>query len=134
VEPYVDAAAAAGPWIALVGLVAGAIRALFTGQLVTASQVDRLTVQWEARITEAAEQAEARIAESHEREQLWRTAWERSEEARRVESAQVGELIPVARATEALLRAIPVGGGSPPTRPLGIPGTRGARAADGAAD
>jgi len=92
--------AAAGPWAALLGVLVAGLNAILRGTLVTASQVDRLTAQWEAR-----------LAESHQRELAWRAAYERTEEARGVDSRQLGELMTLARTTEALLRALPRPGG-----------------------
>jgi len=65
--------------------------------LVPSATVDRLTEQWEAR-----------LAESHGRERLWQTAYERSEERAGVQAAQLQELMTLARTTDALLRALPV--------------------------
>lgn len=89
-------AAAAGPWAALLGVLIAGLYAILRGTLVPASQVDRLTAQWEAR-----------LAESHERELAWRAAYQRTEEARSVNASQLGELMTLARTTEALLRALP---------------------------
>jgi len=94
-------AAAAGPWAALLGVLVAGLYAILRGTLVPASTVDRITQQWEAR-----------LAESHERELAWRAAYERTEEARGVDSQQFGELMTLARTTEALLRALPRPGGS----------------------
>ena len=71
-------------------------RSILRGRLVPATTVDRITEQWEAR-----------LAESHERELAWRSAYERTEEARSVNGSQLGELMALARTTEALLRALP---------------------------
>ena len=89
-------AAAAGPWALLFGVLVAGLHAILRGTLVPAAQVDRLTAAWEARLDE-----------SHQREQDWRTAYERSEAAREVASAQLGELMTLARTTEALLKALP---------------------------
>jgi hypothetical protein len=66
------------------------------GRLVPAVTLNTLEAQWEAR-----------LAESHQREQDWKTAYERAEEARAVTSQQLGELMILARTTEALLRSLP---------------------------
>jgi len=89
-------AAAAGPWIALLGVLVAGLRAIIRGGLVPGSTVDRITAQWEAR-----------LAESHERELLWRQAYERTEKARTIDASQLGELMILVRTTEALLRALP---------------------------
>ena len=81
----------------LVGIFLQGLRSLVAGQLVPGRTVDRLTSQWEAR-----------LAESHGREQLWQTAYERSEERANVQAQQLGELMTLARTTDALLRALPV--------------------------
>lgn len=81
-------AATAGPWAALLGLLLAGLYAILGGRLVPAAQVDRLTAQWEAR-----------LAESHQREADWREAYQRSEEARSVTAAQLGELMVLARTT-----------------------------------
>jgi hypothetical protein len=89
--------AMAGPWVALFGVLVAGLYAILRGTLVPGRQVDRLTTQWEAR-----------LAESHAREADWRTAYQRSEEARGVTADQLGELMILARTTDALLRALPV--------------------------
>jgi hypothetical protein len=89
-------AAAAGPWAALLGVLVAGLYSILRGSLVPASQVDRITVQWEAR-----------LAESHERELAWRQAYEHTEAARSINASQLGELMTLARSTEALLRALP---------------------------
>lgn len=93
-------AGAVGPGAALLGVVIAGLYAIVNGKLVPGSTVDRITDQWEAR-----------LAESHERELAWRTAYETTEAARAVNSQQLGELIVLARTTEALLRALPSQGG-----------------------
>jgi hypothetical protein len=37
----------------------------------------------------------------------WRVAWEASEEARRVQAAQLGELLELAKTTDKFIRALP---------------------------
>lgn len=95
-DDIAQVAGVAGPWSLLLGVLVAGLYAILRGSLVPASQVDRLTAQWEAR-----------LAESHERELAWRTAYERTEEARSVNAQQLGELMTLARTTEALLRALP---------------------------
>lgn len=89
-------AAAAGPWSLLLGVLVTGLYAIIRGKLVPAATVDRITEQWEAR-----------LAESHERELAWRSAYQRTEEARSINAQQLGELMALARTTEALLRALP---------------------------
>jgi hypothetical protein len=80
----------------LLGLAGAAGYGLMHGRLVPAVTLKTLEAQWEAR-----------LAESHQREQDWKTAYERAEEARAVTSQQLGELMILARTTEALLRSLP---------------------------
>lgn len=121
-DPVISAAVAAAPWAALLGLLLAGLYAILRGTLVPRSHVDLLATQWEARLGDL----EQRLVESHQREQDWRTAHERSEQARAVDAAQLGEVIPVARATLELLRALPgsAPAGAPPTIPRGIPAAR----------
>lgn len=80
----------------LVGVVGAGLYGLLRGRLVPAVTLQTLDAQWQAR-----------LAESHAREEQWRTAYERTEEARAVQSLQLGELMILARTTEALLRSLP---------------------------
>lgn len=80
----------------LVGIVMAGLYGLLRGRLVPAVTLHTLDAQWQAR-----------LAESHQREQDWKTAYERAEEARAVTSQQLGELMILARTTEALLRSLP---------------------------
>lgn len=127
-DPFIAAAAAAGPWAALFGLLLAGLYGLLRGSLVSGAQLDRLTEQWEARLTALTEHYESRIAESHQREQDWRTAYERTDERADVQGEQVAELLTYARAADAVLRALPTPGGAPrvvapdaPTLPRGFP-------------
>jgi len=91
---------AINPTVAAVSILAGIVSAglygLLRGRLVPAVTLQTLDAQWQAR-----------LAESHQREQDWKTAYERAEEARAVTSQQLGELMILARTTEALLRSLP---------------------------
>lgn len=80
----------------LLGVVGAGLYGLLRGRLVPAVTLDILEAQWQAR-----------LAESHQREQDWKTAYERAEEARAVSTQQLGELMVLARTTEALLRSLP---------------------------
>ena len=94
----------AGPWSLLLGTVIFGIRALIKGQLVPRSTVDALTVQWEAR-----------LGESHQREQDWRTAYHKADETLDLFAVQFRELMTYAKTTDAIVRALPTtatGGGS----------------------
>lgn len=125
-DAVTDAAAAAGPWVLLVGTLVGAIRAVFVGALVPRPQVDELKEQWEARLADL----EQRLTESHQREQDWRTAYERTDERADVTGAQVAELLTIARTTDAVLQALPLAApasGAAPTIPRGFPRPPGGR-------
>src|SRR5688572_18693261 len=80
----------------LVGIVLAGLYGLLRGRLVPAVTLETLDAQWRAR-----------LAESHSREQDWKAAYERTEAARAVTAQQLGELMILARTTEALLRSLP---------------------------
>jgi hypothetical protein len=85
----------------LVGIVLAGLYGLLRGRLVPAVTLQTLEAQWQAR-----------LAESHQREQDWKTAYQRAEEARAVTSQQLGELMILARTMDAFLRSLP----QPPDR------------------
>lgn len=117
-DPFNTAAAAAGPWVLVLGFIGAVLYAILRGALVPRSHVDLLREQWEARLGEY----ETRLAESHAREQDWRSANERNDQRADIATAQVAELLPLARTTVAILQALPVApAGAPPTVPRGIP-------------
>lgn len=93
-------AASAGPWALSVGFIFSVLYSIASGKLVPGSTVDRLTTQWEAR-----------LQESHDREKAWQTAHDRTVEAFNVNAQQLGELMVLARTTDAVLRALPIPGG-----------------------
>lgn len=88
---------------AFIGLVALLATAMWRGWLVPRPTVVQLL---EAREVVIAAQSE-RLAESLEREREWRAAWMTSEERGRVRDAQTGDLLEMARTTDALVRALP---------------------------
>lgn len=125
-DSFNAAAAAAGPWVGLFGLLLAGLYAILRGALVPRSHVDLLREQWEARLTEVTEHYEGRIAEGHRREQDWRTAYERTDERADLQGAQVVELLSLARTADALLRALPAAARpavapDAPTIPRGFP-------------
>jgi hypothetical protein len=96
VDELQQVGAVVAPWTGLFGVLVAGLYAILRGKLVPSAQVDRLTAQWEAR-----------LQESHEREKDWMAAFARSEARGDVQAAQLGELMTVARTSEALLKALP---------------------------
>lgn len=91
-------AVAGTAWLTVLGLVAGTIKAIVSGALVPRSQVDALTLSWEARLEAALE-----------REQDWKAAAQ-AKDATVAEYADLfGQLLTSTRTTEALIRALPSG-------------------------
>jgi hypothetical protein len=93
-----DAGQIAVPWLTVLGLVVTGVRLLMAGALVPRRQVDAMTEQWQARLDE-----------SHAREQDWRAAYQAGAATNAEWSAQVEQMLIAARATEALIRALPTG-------------------------
>lgn len=91
----------------LIGLALWVYRAIARGTLVPASTMERREADWEARLTEAQRVADERLAETREREQIWRTAHGESEAARIAQTHQIEQLLVMGRTTEALLNALP---------------------------
>jgi hypothetical protein len=85
-------------WLTVLGLVVTGLRLIMSGGLVPRSQVDALTVQWEAR-----------LEESLQREQDWKAAAQAGAATNAEYADRFGELITAARTTEVLLRALPTG-------------------------
>ena len=94
----VEVVQAGGPWVALLGVVLLGLRYILGGKLVPRSTLDVLAAQWEAR-----------LGESHTREQDWRTAYQRAAERADVQAGQLGELMTYAKTTDAIVRALPSG-------------------------
>ena len=66
----------------------------------------RATVNSQAR--ELKESWEARLEDAREREEGWKAAYQTTEAARDLAASQLGELLVLARATDAVLRALPL--------------------------
>lgn len=93
-----------GPWAALLGTLIFGIRALIKGDLLSRSYVDALKDGWEAR-----------LSESHQREQDWRSAYLTEAETSASKDTQLRELMSLARTMDAFIKALPKpgGGGNP---------------------
>lgn len=98
---------AGGPWVALLGVLLAGLYAIIGGGLVPRTTLDVLIKQYEERIAEVARQSNARLDESREREQAWRSAYDVERQAGTLEREQIGQLVVIGRTTEALLRALP---------------------------
>lgn len=95
---------------ALAGLIVVALavyRAIVRGTLVPKATMDRRESDWAQRLAEVQKVAEDRLAETREREQIWRTAHGESEAARMILSEQVEKMTIQGEATLALLNALP---------------------------
>jgi DNA-binding GntR family transcriptional regulator len=90
------------PGGALVALIVFAVIAVWRGWLVPKTTVDRLD-QAVARV-EAVQ--EKRLAESVARETEWRSAWVAAEHARRLQAEQIGDLLELAKTTDAFIRGL----------------------------
>lgn len=77
------------------------------GGLVPAKVVETIKTEWHARLADK----DARLAEKDEAIRRWQDAYENERAARQVSEAQTGELLNLARTTNALLS------GLPPARP-----------------
>lgn len=87
--------------------VSAVFYAILRGRLVTARQQDQREQDWKERLTEHQKSAAERLAESREREDLWRVAHGKSEENVRALSAQVDRLTVLGETTVAILQALP---------------------------
>jgi hypothetical protein len=87
---------------ALVSLVAIAILAVWRGWLVPRITLDRIEAS-NARVEEVQAQ---RLADSKTREHEWRDAWTAEKARGDLQAEQIGELLELARTTEAALRAL----------------------------
>lgn len=85
-------------WSTVVALIGTGLRLIMSGGLVPRAQVDAMTRQWEARLNE-----------SHTRERDWMAAAQAGAATNAEYAEQFGQLLPVARTTEALVRALPTG-------------------------
>ncbi len=109
-----------GPWGLLITAVATILIAFIKGGLVSGTQVkaaeeryqkelDRLTTSGEAERARLVTLWEARLKESHTREQDWRAAFQGSEERADLLAGQVDKLMTYAQTADQLLRSIPKG-------------------------
>jgi len=99
------------PWIGgtgLSGLLLAGLYALLRGRLVAASVLAETEKQRTALLDKMERQWHARLEESKEREQSWRTAWERTEASRAAIESTLDDVLVSARAIEALIRALPI--------------------------
>jgi hypothetical protein len=96
VAEAVDLALAGGPWAALLGIILVGLRAIVSGQLVPRSTLDVLREQWEAR-----------LAESHHREEQWREAYQNEASAGDLRDGQVGRLMTYAETADRVLQSLP---------------------------
>lgn len=92
--PWGTLLGAGGPWAIVAFMVISLFTSVLRGWLVPGATVDRLTSQ--------AEQ--------------WRLAYERAEEARRLQAEQVNQLLEFARTADVILRALPSPNSSATTR------------------
>lgn len=90
------------PGGALVALIVFAVLAVWRGWLVPKSTVDKLD-EAVARV-EAVQ--EKRLAESVARESEWKAAWLASEKARALQADQIGDLLELAKTTDAFIRGL----------------------------
>lgn len=89
-------AALAGTWTALIGVLVFGLRAIISGALVPRAQVDAMTAQWEARLNE-----------SNQREQDWRTAYQNEAEGRDTQDGVLGRLMTYAETADRVLQSLP---------------------------
>lgn len=94
-------------FVAMVLFVVAVLYMIARGKLVPAVTVERREADWAERLAEQSRIATERLAESREREQLWRVAHGESEANNRALSALVEKLTVQGEATLALLRALP---------------------------
>jgi hypothetical protein len=106
---WVSGALQLAPGGGLVGLVTLAVLAVWRGWLVPRGTLDLLNASAAREIQGYRE----RLDDSKIRENEWKAAYGASEEARRVQAGQLAELLELAKATDAVLRALPRGGGEP---------------------
>src|SRR3954464_6176501 len=92
----VDIVQACGPWAGLLAVVLTGLRAIVSGALVPRSTLDVLTAQWEAR-----------LAESHHREEQWREAYRTEAEAGDVRDGQIARLMTYAETADRVLQSLP---------------------------
>jgi hypothetical protein len=89
-------AALAGTWAALIGVLAFGLRAIISGALVPRAQVQAMTDQWEARLTE-----------SSTRETDWRTAYQNEAMRGDADSRSLEKLMTYAETADRVLQSLP---------------------------
>jgi hypothetical protein len=87
-----------GPWLLLLGTIVSGLYAILSGQLVPRATLDVLTAQWEAR-----------LVESHKREQDWREAYRLEVEARDAQDDMLGRLVAYAETADRVIQSLPTG-------------------------
>lgn len=92
--PWGNLIAGGGPWAIIAFMVITAFTSVMRGWFVPGATVDRLTAQSEQ----------------------WRLAYERSEEARRVQAQQITQLLEYGRTADAVFRALPSPNSAPSDR------------------
>lgn len=98
------------PGGALVTLIVFAVLAVWRGWLVPKTTVDKL----DAALARVEAVQEKRLAESIAREQEWKAAWMAAEQARQLSADQVGDLLELAKTTDAFIRTLPRSPGGTP--------------------
>lgn len=95
------------PGGALIALITLAVLAVWRGWLVPKATVDQLA---QATVRVEAVQAQ-RLADSHQREEEWRTSWQLERARGDLQADQIGELLELARTTDASLRGLKAAAG-----------------------
>jgi DNA-binding GntR family transcriptional regulator len=90
------------PGGALAALIIFAVVAVWRGWLVPRSTLR--TLDTTRGYVEAVQ--EKRLAESVAREQEWKAAWLAAEQARQLQAAQIGDLLELAKTTDAFIRGL----------------------------
>jgi hypothetical protein len=85
-----------GTWTALIGVLVFGLRSIISGALVPRAQVEAMVLQWEARLNE-----------SREREQDWRTAYQNEAEASTAKDGIFAKLMAYAETADRVLQSLP---------------------------
>lgn len=101
------ALATLGPWGLLIMVVAIVLTAFVKGALVSGSAVERTEAQRKTEQERLVDLWEARLKESIEREQAWRTAFQESDLRADALASQVDKLMIYAQTADQVLRALP---------------------------
>ncbi len=83
-------------WLTLPGALTAIFVALWRGWLIPGSTLDRITKQWESRLTEASQRGDD-----------WKIAHDRQQEIAATATAQTGELLKQLSVIENFIRATP---------------------------